>query len=77
MWQGVCIVLECAWQGDIHGGDMCGRWARMAGGVHGKEGIHGRGMHGRGMHCRGHVWQGAFVPGVVCTKGACMAGGCA
>ena len=62
MWQGVCIA-----------GGMCGR----RGGMHGREGVHGRGhawqgsMHDRGWVCMagGHAWWGVH------GRGVCMVGG--
>ena len=62
VWQGACMVGRgcawqgCVWQGVCVAGCVCGRrcawWgACVAGGVHGREGMCGR----------GHAWQGGHV----------------
>ena len=63
---GACVTEG----GHVWWGGMCGRWACMAGG-----------MHGRGYACQGaymaggHAWQGGMYGKGVCMTGACMTGG--
>ena len=55
MWQGACVVGQCAWKGDMHSRGACMAWRGMCGGGCLAGGVHG----GGGGLCMagGHAWQ--------------------